>query len=147
MDVGIIRDFMGQKIPPVKPLIMKWVKPHPIRGAAQSGQQGGEPGKQFQIDNGVDPVFSGPKQEPQRIDGQGKKAIFPDTENIFRRYGFQKIKTWFILFENDEMKLPSRAFLEFFHGRVGQYGATHLGELNQKDILRLLPDRPSHQIH
>jgi hypothetical protein len=72
MDVRIVGDAMRQHFAAIKTLVVKAIKTHAAGAARQAHEQGREARKQFEVDDGVDPLAPCPDQECQGVPGQVK---------------------------------------------------------------------------
>ena len=60
MNVGIVGDSVRQHLAPVQSFGMEAVKPHPISGTTERGQQRGKTSEKFQINYGVNALLTCP---------------------------------------------------------------------------------------
>ena len=89
MDKRIVGHALCQHFTAIESLVVKTVKADSVYGSAQASHQCREPGKQFQVDDGVNAFLASPDQESQGIDRQSNQARFIDRKDVFFRHRVQ----------------------------------------------------------
>ncbi len=116
--------------PPVEAFAVKVVEAHPVDRAAGPGQEGGEAGKQLQVDDRVDPLPPCPGEEAQRIGEQGQQAVFTQGEDIVRRDVGEDVQAGSVLAKDGKRQFAAQPVAEFSHRRFGEDGRAHFGEFD-----------------
>ena len=131
---GIEDHPAGQQPTAVESLLVEGVEADAVRGAADDGEQRGEAREEFQVDDGVDAVAPRPAPETRRVATQMTERVPAQAEDTFGRNRAEQTEARPVVFEDGEEELGFRQVrLDLAHGRVGQDGAAHLGELDQQD--------------
>ena len=128
--VRVVEDPVGEQPATVEAFAVKVVEAHPVDRAAGPGQEGGEAGKQFQVDDRVDPLPPCPGEEAQRIGEQGQQGVFTQGEDIVRRDVGEDVQAGSVLAKDGKRQFAAQPVAEFSHRRFGEDGRAHFGEFD-----------------